>query len=235
MSKFSKPLEPCSGSKLIGSTLCILTPQWKSGWALKENISNILHPISQLLISLMVYCGACHILITESAAQLRSSETELRAPGPTAMFESSNSDNSTSGGNSPSDGDSPSGGNSPSGGSSPSEANSPSSGNSPSGDSTYRAYWLGGSVQYKNDGKLSYTWNDGTTGYVVKQDAWADGYNTPTPWTGIVNTFINNEGKIGLNSGNDKANFICQYDVPTSVSDNLIHTGIFGGRKRSLF
>ena len=112
---------------------------------------------------------------------------------------------------------------------------SSTSGNSPSGDSTYRAYWLGGSVQYKNDGSLSYTWNDGTTGYVVKQGAWADGYNKPTPWTGIVNTFINNEGKIGLNSGNDKANFICQYDVPTSVSDNLIHTGIFGGRKRSLF
>ena len=103
------------------------------------------------------------------------------------------------------------------------------------GDSSpYRAYWLGGSVQYKNDGSLSYTWTDGT-GYAVDEDAWANGYNTPTPWTGNVNTFINNEGKIGLNFGNDKANFICQYDVPTSVSDNLIHTGIFGGRKRSLF
>ena len=77
-------------------------------------------------------------------------------------------------------------------------------------------------------------WTDGT-GYVVDKVAWADGYNTPTPWTGNVNTFINNEGKIGLNFGNDKANFICQYDIPTSVSDNLIHTGIFGGRKRSLF
>ena len=87
------------------------------------------------------------------------------------------------------------------------------------GDSSpYRAYWLGGSVQYKNDGSLSYTWTDGT-GYAVDEDAWANGYNTPTPWTGNINTFINNGGKIGLNSGNDKANFICQYDVPSSVSD----------------
>ena len=174
-------------------------------------------------------------VITESAAKLRNSETELRAP------EGSMSESSPSGGNSPSDGDSPSGGDSPSDGDSPAsgnfppKGNSPSSGNSDSGDSTYRAYWLGGSVQYKKDGSLSYTWNDGTTGYVVKQDAWAPGYNKPTPWTGIVNTFINSGGKIGLNSGNDKANFICQYDVPSSVSDNLIHTGIFGGRKRSLF
>ena len=44
-----------------------------------------------------------------------------------------------------------------------------------------------------------------------------------------------NEKKIGLNPGNDKAYFICQYDVPSSVSDNLIHTGIFGARRRSLF
>ena len=98
----------------------------------------------------------------------------------------------------------------------------------------YRTYWLGGSVQYENDGSLSYTWTDGDDGEVW-EGAWANGYNTPTPWTGTVNTFINNEKKIGLNPGNDKAYFICQYDVPSSVSDNLIHTGIFGGRRRSLF
>merc|ERR1719468_730645 len=95
----------------------------------------------------------------------------------------------------------------------------------------YRTYWLGGSVQYENDGSLSYTWTDGDDGEVW-EGAWANGYNTPTPWTGTVNTFINNEKKIGLNPGNDKAYFICQYDVPSSVSDNLIHTGIFGGRRR---
>ena len=106
---------------------------------------------------------------------------------------------------------------------------------SASGESTYNAYWLGGSVQYENNGSLSYTWTDGTTDIIVGEDSWANGYNKPTPWIGIVNTFINNKGKIGLNTGNDKANFICQYEVPTSVSDNLIHTGIFGGRKRSLF
>ena len=106
---------------------------------------------------------------------------------------------------------------------------------------TYKAYWLGGSVQY-NGGNLTYTWTDGTSKWPgkttnhVHPDAWAAGYNKPTAWIGEVNTFINHDGKIGLNTGNDKTNFICQYDVPLTVQQ-LLEAGMFsGGRKRkSLF
>ena len=103
---------------------------------------------------------------------------------------------------------------------------------------TYEAFWLGGSVQY-NGGSLNYTWTDGTSQWPgkttnhVHESAWAAGYNVPTAWVGEVNTFINHDGKIGLNTGNDKTNFICQYDVPLTVQD-LLQSGMFG-RKRSLF
>merc|ERR1712172_310661 len=106
---------------------------------------------------------------------------------------------------------------------------------------TYEAFWLGGSVQY-NGGSLNFTWTDGTLKWDGKKtnhvhpDAWAAGYNKPTAWIGEVNTFINHDGKIGLNTGNDKANFICQYDIPLTVQQ-LLEAGMFsGGRKRkSLF
>ena len=95
-------------------------------------------------------------------------------------------------------------------------------------------------MQY-NGGSLTYTWTDGTSQWPgkttnhVNPDAWAAGYNKPTAWIGEVNTFINNEGKIGLNTGNDKTNFICQYDVPLTVQQ-LLQSGMYPTiRRRSLF
>lgn len=107
------------------------------------------------------------------------------------------------------------------------------------GNSDYEAYWLGGSVLY-NEGSLTYTWTDGTlkwseaTTNHVNQAAWAAGYDVPTAWSGEVNTFINNDGKIGLNTGNDKTNFICQYDIPMTVQQ-MLQSGMYPTIRRSLF
>ena len=107
------------------------------------------------------------------------------------------------------------------------------------GNSDYEAYWLGGSVLY-NGGSLTYTWTDGTlkwseaTTNHVNQAAWAAGYDVPTAWSGEVNTFINNDGKIGLNTGNDKTNFICQYDIPMTVQQ-MLQSGMYPTIRRSLF
>ena len=104
---------------------------------------------------------------------------------------------------------------------------------------SYEAYWLGGSVLY-NGGSLTYTWTDktsewpGKTTNHVNQAAWAAGYDKPTAWSGKVNTFINNDGKIGLNTGNDMTNFICQYDIPMTVKQ-LLQSGMYQGKRRSLF
>ena len=105
---------------------------------------------------------------------------------------------------------------------------------------SYEAYWLGGSVLY-NGGSLTYTWTDKTLQWPdrntnhVHQDAWAAGYDVPTAWSGEVNTSINNDGKIGLNTGNDKTNFICQYDIPMTVQQ-LLQSGMYpAGARRSLF
>ena len=104
---------------------------------------------------------------------------------------------------------------------------------------SYEAYWLGGSVLY-NGGSLTYTWTDktsewpGKTTNHVHEAAWAAGYDKPTAWSGKVNTFINNDGKIGLNSGNDKTNFICQYDIQMTVKQ-LLQSGMYQDNRRSLF
>jgi hypothetical protein len=102
---------------------------------------------------------------------------------------------------------------------------------------TFEAYWLGGSVQY-NGVSLTYTWTDGTSNEVDAR-AWAAGYNVPTTWTTTYqtyHTYINNDRKIGLNTGDDRTNFICQYDVPLTAAQQLLAAGMFGGgRKRSLF
>jgi len=105
---------------------------------------------------------------------------------------------------------------------------------------SYDAYWLGGSVQYNDDGSLTYTWTDGTLKWPGKDDnkvpeaAWANGQGKPTAWPGEVNTFIDNQAKIGLSPGTDKTNFICQYDVPGTVKQ-LLQSWMFGNRRRSLF
>merc|ERR1719278_1875730 len=101
------------------------------------------------------------------------------------------------------------------------------------GDPIIDFAWLGGSVTYGSDGSgtpaLTFTWTDGDNNVVSERDDhWAQGYKDLTSWIGETHIFINHDGKVGVEYGNEKTNFICQYDVPTTSLDTLWQLGNFG-------
>ena len=102
------------------------------------------------------------------------------------------------------------------------------------GDPIIDFAWLGGSVTYgSGTPALTFTWTDGDNNVVSERDDhWAQGYKDLTSWIGETHIFINHDGKVGVEYGNEKTNFICQYDVPTTSLDTLWQLGNFG---RSLF